>query len=239
MARLLLTRPAEASERFVQLLHERGLRFEQVLYSPLMQIVATGEAADLAGAAGVIFTSAQAVTLAPAGQGRQAYVVGPSTGAAAAAAGYQVLAVAADAEALFQRILADPPGGALMHLRGVHSRGDLAARLSRAGVTTGEQVIYDQVEAELNGAAKTLLMERETVILPLFSPRSAAIFAQQCQGNASLRVAAISAATADALSGLVVQRLEIAHTPDAEAMVAAVQRLMDAGNSLEGEKPRQ
>ena len=228
MATLLLTRPLGSAQRFAARLRQRFGDLD-IEISPILRIEPAGTVPDLTGIRAVILTSQNALEAAGPGNGLPCYAVGTATAAAARAAGFDPIAVTADAETLFQRILADRPNGPLLHLRGRHARGNLAGRLSEAGLESREMVVYDQLETPLSEAAKTLLRGDGAVIVPLFSPRSAKIFARQHDGNAPLLVAAMSSAVADALGDLRVQRIERAATPDAEAMIAAIGRLIDAG----------
>ena len=243
MARLLLTRPQEASERFAAQLTAAGVDLPLVI-SPLLRID-LAEAPLIAADQTVVFTSRNGVLAAPAGQGQLAYAVGPATGAAAEAAGYRVRLADGDAEALIRRILADHQAGGvsgpLVHLRGAHSRGDLAARLTAAGLPTREAVVYDQVAQPLTEAAKMLLKGSEPVIFPLFSPRTATLFVEQLaevEVAAPLLVAFISPAAAASFDTGACARHVVLPNPRAEEMIAAVQRLMAAAHRLEGEIPQ-
>ncbi|MBR9650384.1 uroporphyrinogen-III synthase [Thalassovita aquimarina] len=228
MATLLLTRPLASSQRFAAQLRQR-LGDVPMMISPLLQIDPVGRAPDLAGARAVIFTSQNALLAVAEGQGMPCYAVGSATADAARAAGFDPIAVERNAEDLFQRIMADHPSGPLLHLHGRHARGRLAERLTDAGIETREEVVYEQRETPLSTVAETLLRGEQTVIVPLFSPRSAKIFARQHVGQAPLFIAAMSDAVIEALGTLPVRRVERAQTPDATAMIAAIERLMAAG----------
>ncbi|WP_323781711.1 uroporphyrinogen-III synthase [Thalassovita sp.] len=235
MATLLLTRPLASSQRFAAQLRDR-LGDLPVLISPVLRIETILPAPDLTGMQMLIFTSQNALAALKAGQGRRCYVVGSATAAAARAKGFDVIAMERDAQTLFQRIMADAPQGPLLHLRGRHARGNLAGRLTAAGVATGEQVVYEQLETPLTEDAKTLLASDQAVIVPLFSPRSAKLFAAQQAGDAPLLIAALSDAVTEALDTLPVFRIERAHSPDAESMIDTIEGLLDAARSLEASR---
>jgi uroporphyrinogen-III synthase len=240
MVQILLTRPEAASGRFSAQLQQADVMLP-VVHAPLLRIE-LGHSPVLRPEAAVIFTSRHGVAAAPEGAGRLAYVVGQVTAEQAKAAGYCLAVVAPDAETLFQRIMADFRDAStqddaktfpalLCHLHGRHTRGDLAARLTQAGVPTEAHVVYEQVAQRLTEAAEKLLKSREMVIIPVFSPRTAHLFAAECQrvpASASLCVAAFSPAVAAALSEVSVTRMEVAKQPDAGNMIAAVQRLIAA-----------
>jgi len=176
---------------------------------------------------GVILTSGHAVpaaaTLAP---GATAYCVGGTTAGRASRAGLDAISAGGDAEALVAMILADPPRGALLHLRGAEARGDVAARLTDAGVPCADRVVYRAVPCNLSARAQALLDGDAPVILPLFSPRSAELVSGQGPWRAELRIAAMSAAVARAATPLCAARLDIAAQPEAEAMLTLTLRLL-------------
>ena len=174
----------------------------------------------------------------------RAYCVGARTAEAARAAGFEAVSAAGDADALVDMILracqgpSEPARGAwserppetikacktaLWHLHGEETRGDVASRLRQAGIDVCSAVVYRQVPQALDQAAKAVLATGAPVIVPLFSPRSAALFSQTLPPDrAALWVVAISPATAGALAGFVPQRLQIARSPEAPAMLDAM-----------------
>ena len=150
---VLLTRPADQSARFAQEFTARfGTGFD-VICDPILKILPKNASLDLQSVGGVILTSRHAVGIlgAAGGDGRKpAYCVGNKTAQAARDLGHPVALVAPDAAHLVAAILADPPGGRLIHLRGAHSRGEIAATLTAAGQPCDEQVLYDQVAQDLS-----------------------------------------------------------------------------------------
>jgi uroporphyrinogen-III synthase len=64
------------------------------------------------------------------------------------------------------------------------------------------------------------------VIIPLFSPRSAAILADFGPFAAPLLLAAISPAVAEKAAILAPTQLQVADSPDAAGMLAAIARLI-------------
>lgn len=221
---ILLTRPEDGAERFVQQLRDRFGDIP-VVFSPLLRIEPSGSQPDLTPYRGVIVTSANGVP--NGGIGVPCHVVGQTTAQAARAAGLDVQTVEIDAQALIQRILADRVAGPLLHLRGEHARGDIALTLTAAGIQTDEAVVYAQKECPLTPEAQAVLHGKSPVLVPLFSPRTARIFAAQ-RPQAPLVIAAMSPAVVQALGDMPVKLLEIAATPDANAMLDATQRLIDA-----------
>ncbi len=223
MAILLLTRPAAASAR-TRAEMERlrpGLR---VVVSPVIEIVPVDPGA-LPVPAGLILTSENGA--AAAGrlgfpEGLRAWCVGAQTAGVARAAGLDAVSAEGDAEALLRLILAAEDGGPLLHLRGEHARGDIAPRLRAAGREARDAVVYRQEERALNPEALALLAGQEPVILPLYSPRSAALIAAGGPFSAPLCVIAISPATLKAATPLAAAAARSIGNPDGQAMIAAI-----------------
>ncbi len=192
----------------------------------MMSIEPVRTAPDLTAYRGIIFTSVHSVPYGIAGL--DCYVVGQATARAARAVGMNVLGIAPDAQTLIREILADGEPGPLLHLRGEHARGDIAGSLTRAGCPTDEAVVYLQVEQPISDQAKQALSGDSPVIVPLFSPRSAQLFLAQSAGTAPIWAVAISEAAAQELRTPRIARLSVANTPDAKAMLKAIEGLMDA-----------
>ncbi len=192
---LLLTRPRVASERFLKLLEAVGVKLPTVI-SPVIEI--SGAVPDGPKGTAHIFTSEHGVRFSGATGGR-AWVVGRQTATAARSAGIDVALVAPDAEALVAYVIADPPDSPLVHYRGEHSRGDIVPRLAAAGVSVDEVVVYRQIEQPLSDEALHVFAGDDPVILPLFSPRSAALVANQItRPTAVCQTVALSEAVAAA-----------------------------------------
>lgn len=208
---VLLTRPLADAHRFAARLAD-----VPVVISPILRIVpvAFDRAAVEAGQA-LVFTSRHAVGFAGPGRGRIAYCVGSRTADDARAADFDVIEGPGDAEGLIP--LLRRAEGPLLHLRGRH----LARDLGVPGI-----VVYDQQFQPLDDQAKALLEGDQPVLLPLFSPRSARLVAQAARGRrAPLWLAAISPAAAAAWDGPR-DDLEIADHPDADSVLAAINRLL-------------
>lgn len=229
---ILLTRPADGADRFAAALRDRLGDRITIVSAPVLDIVGTGAVPALSDDPVPVFTSRHGVAHGPKGKGL-CYAVGDATARAASRAGYGAVSAAGDVEALFQRILTDAPARPLLHLRGDPSTGDLAARLRAAGLTARDCIVYRQAPRPLTAQARALLDRESAVILPLFSPRSAAQFATEPRGLAPLRVAAISDRVAEAAQPMGPERLIVAARPDMPAMVDAVLGLFDASELLE------
>jgi uroporphyrinogen-III synthase len=219
---LLLTRPDEASERLAVTVTQALGRPVPTVISPLIAI--TPLAPDLPPAEAVILTSANAARAAaglglPAGL--PAWCVGEATAQAAAAAGLAPVSADGDAAALVALIASRAsPGTRLLHLRGEESRGEVAARLTARGFPTEERIVYRQTAQPLTAAAVALLAGAAPVVVPLFSPRTARLFAATGPHAAPLIPIAISAAAAARVAGL--GPVRIAPQPTGAAMLAEI-----------------
>ncbi|MDC0737778.1 uroporphyrinogen-III synthase [Cognatishimia sp. SS12] len=227
---VLLTRPAERAQQFATQLTARGWN-GPLLCAPLQEVAPTETPASLREGEAAIFSSATAVAMVPPELSRRAapaYCVGVHTTAAARAAGWQADMYGATADALVARLIAKPPKKALVHLRGRYSRGAICARLTAAGLSVRESVIYAQRALALSAEASAALSGRDPVIVPLFSPRSAALFAKSAPGNAPLWIVSMSEAVQAELDGMPIARHVVAKTPDAASMLDAIFNLGDA-----------
>lgn len=234
---LLMTRPRAASERFVAQLSPELRDRLTPMYSPLLDIRPTDGAIDLDGMRGLIFTSANGVTVAAHRTGDRslpAYCVGQATTATAQQAGWAAEMAGESAEELIATLLHWRPDSPLMHLRGEHTRGDVAERLTQSGLRVQEQAIYDQQLLPFTAEAQAALAGNRPVIAPLFSPRTARQFADLWTGPAPLWLVAMSEAVAKPLETLTFQRLKVAKRPEADAMRVAVEKLVRQAMRVEG-----
>ena len=154
--------------------------------------------------------------------------MGSRTADAARRAQLRPISIAQDAASLTAQIKALTPQGALLHLRGRETRGDITNQLILAGIETVDAEIYAQEKQDLTDEAQTILQDRHPVLVPLFSPRTAIIFAMELTrtGNvSSLLLAAMSDDVALELRD-VAARIIVADRPDADAMLDSVARLL-------------
>jgi len=223
---LLLTRPQASAVRFAAKLDPAAAGRADLVISPLQEIVKLDIDVSLAGYAGVIFSSANGVLHGPDGNGMPAYCVGSQTGAAAKSRGWRVVQVAQDADAFVRAVMGVTPKGPLLHLSGTHQRGDIAARLTAAGLKADRTIVYDQQNLALNKAALDALCGEGPVVLPLFSPRTAAQFVAQAPETGKVYAIAMSAAVAQELTKEQLAGLQILAAPTAREMVHAVELLL-------------
>ncbi|CUK14049.1 uroporphyrinogen-III synthase [Ruegeria denitrificans] len=232
-----MTRPRAASERFVAQLPARTRSRVKVIYSPILEIKPQPVNVDASDVRGLIFTSANGVNAAVSlGLRREmpAFCVGPATTSTAKSAGWTAQMAGATAEELVANLLKHRPDSPLLHLRGEHSRGNVATRLTESGLTVREQAVYQQRLLPLTPEAIEAANSKEPVITPLFSPRTARQFADVWAGSAPLWLASISETTAEPLYSLDYVRLKIAKAPTPKKMRKAVKKLVKHAMRVEG-----
>ncbi|MDG4650535.1 uroporphyrinogen-III synthase [Roseibacterium sp. SDUM158017] len=224
----LLTRPRAASEAFALELAARWPD-ARIVVAPLMEIVPLDPPPGLAAAAGLIFTSANAVAQAEPGLGRPAWCVGARTAEAARAAGFDARMAGETADELVDALSGVRPDGLVVHLHGRHRRGHVAERLSAAGLRVEGAAVYDQRPV----APDSLLLDAlaaEVLCVPLFSPRSAELFAAAAGPvlgdglREGIGFVALSEAVRDALPATWRKAAVVAPRPDAEAVLERIAR---------------
>ncbi len=228
---LLLIRQVQASERIIQWLNPKARQAVDIVVSPLLQIVPLDVNINLDGIRGCVFTSANGVNFAPDGNGKPAYCVGKKTAETAAQRGWHVEVTMADANALVAHMTRHTFMGPLLHLAGRHRRGEVAQRLSATGERVDVLTIYDQHLMSLSEAAQNALSNEDTLIVPIFSPRSASQFAAQAGTLRNVTVIAMSEAVAEPLDPQFLHRLVIAPEPTGAKMVDLLEMLI-IGTSL-------
>ena len=229
---VLLTRPEAEARAFAGAMAERfGNRLRPVV-APLMAVDYLAPALPPGPFVGVIFTSAAAVEAAvrlgwhlPA----CAWCVGRKTAERATAAGFQARSADGDAAALVAAILADPPGGRLLHLRGEETRGDIANRLISAGIDTASATVYRQLAQPMPAEGRALLRAGGPVIVPLFSPRSAELLRATLPPDltATVWLVAMSESVAFASADIPHRAIDQARQPNADAMLDAIGLALD------------
>lgn len=218
---ILLTRPRAASETFARGLRDR-LGAVEIIVAPLMEVTQLAPPPEARAARSLIFTSQNAIPQAGPGAGRTAWCVGRKTAEAAEAAGFKAVSVDGTADDLVARLSGTRPEKPLWHLHGRHVRGDVAARLRARGLAVETAEVYDQ-RAVTPSATFQDAIARPTLIVPLFSPRSAQLFAAAAASRpAPPDLVVISAATREALPENWQGAAHVARAPNATAMRDAV-----------------
>lgn len=235
---LLMTRPEEASRRFVGSLSAEVRAGLEVVTAPLFRVITDATQPDISRYDGVVFSSSNAVRATHPQPGKAAYCVGAQTTALARAAGWQAQCMgqtAADLIASLPQIQPDLP---LLHLRGEHSRGNIAQNLCSADLRCDEYVIYHTQTLPLTAEIRQRVSQIPT-IAPVFSPRSAALFRDKFKGKETLYLVALSKAVAAELSDVAHQQLDVAPAPDAASVKALVEALFQKLSRVERVPPAQ
>lgn len=223
-ALILILRPEPGAEDSAA--KARALGLEPVV-APLFTLRALVWEAPAAGAIdALLLTSANAARLAGPGLapflGLPCYAVGETTAAAARTAGFeQVLTGPSDGAAGLAMLAADGKSNAL-HLC---ARDHVA--LNDPVVTVTRRLVYaaDADEALPAKAAKAV---HAGALVLLHSPRAAALFSRLAPDRSGVRLAAISAATADA-AGSGWGSVAVAPAPRDEALLELAARLCQTG----------
>lgn len=214
---LLLTRPEAQSAAFLGECQQQLGRVLPAVISPVFEIVPVGDVPDLEGFETVVVTSQNAVRrTGEALRGCDVLTVGARTAELARSFGAQATCLGESVERFLDAARAIKPP--VIYVRGRHTRGDLAERLRRLGTEVEERVIYDQAEKPLSAEALDVLRTGH-VVLPVFSPRSAALLAANAMAE-TVTVLAISDAAASAWTGP--GEVRVAKRPDSTAMIALI-----------------
>lgn len=230
--RVLITRPREDAGRLAAAFAARGIAS---VAAPLMKIELTPAPVPLDGVQAILLTSANgARALAAASPRRDVRVlaVGRATAEAARAAGFAAVASAdGDVHALaaLARRGLDRQGGALLHVSGADVAGNLAGMLARDGFDARRLALYAaRTVPALPFPAAEALRAGTLDGVALFSPRGADSFVRLVRAahledtTAPLIVFCLSAAVAEAASGLAWRSVAIAARPDQDALVDMV-----------------
>lgn len=231
--RILICRPRDQAEDFAAAL-EAALpgRFVPVI-APLTGIAFRGGPVALAGARGLLFTSANGVAAFVAASGDRdlpALCVGEMTARAAREAGFRTASADGDVESLAALAAAQPAApGEWLHVRGRQAAGDLTGRLAAAGIPARGLELYDQSGLPMPAPAAALLARAQIPVATAFSPRSAARFARSAREAGwplgGVTLVSLSAAADAAHEAPEPGRRVIAPRPGREGMIAALARI--------------
>lgn len=230
---LLLTRPAASSRRFLGEVRRTLGRDWVAVISPLMQtrfFDATVPPCDT-----IVFTSetaVRAVERLTRDRSALAWCVGPRSEAAALKAGYRTRRGPGDGAALAALIAEERPAGRVFCPAATHQAIDMAKALGTAGIDTDSAILYAQEACPPTEDAKAIMTGRASVILPLFSGRSADLAVAAFQAHtAPLLIAAISPQVADRARPLHPEKVAIARRPESPDLIAAIASLVARAES--------
>lgn len=198
----------------------------QIIHSPLLKIEILPIEQDVSKYQALVFTSENGVRAYVESQGHvglPTFCVGERTAKAATDAGLKAFSANGTADQLVALVQGAALDGPLLHIRGEHTRGNIAQRID---AQVDEAVAYLQAPVNLTDEAQIVLQGDRVVILPLFSPRTAQLFFKLVtNSNAQLHVVAISEAVKEAILGSNTPKnmiITVADTPDAVAMLRAI-----------------
>jgi len=222
---VLLTRPKAQSLDFARLLVPA-----HTVISPVTQVVFMPIPDTLAGKILIVTSSNALQAVRHAGisiKGRSIYCVGLKTAKIAEDLGANVLGVADTANHLVTQIIRRMPKESLLYLRGQEISTDIAKSLLSAGLDTDEAVVYGVKPQALSRQVMDLVRSPQTVIMPLFSVRSAIRLSEQLpQVQCRIVLVPISQNVADAWQGPEPAVVTVANQPSSEAMVRAIKSHM-------------
>ncbi|WP_223426467.1 uroporphyrinogen-III synthase [Tateyamaria pelophila] len=192
------------------------------VYSPLITISGLGNDPKLLADDAAIFTSVNGVAHGPEGHGRSAYCVGSATTKAARDRGWRADLRGETADELVTDLVKTPPSERLVHLSGVHTRGNICARLNEYGMQAQNFAVYDQKAQNLSEEARKVLARRYPVIAPLFSPRTSAQFAREVPRSMHVHAIVFSNAVAQNLDQASYATVTVSSAPNFGAMLTAL-----------------
>jgi uroporphyrinogen-III synthase len=246
--RILITRPIEDARPLADALEARGV---EVLIEPLLEIRHLEDAEiDLEGVQALLFTSANGVRAFAALSPRReikVFTVGDGSADAARQAGFpHVESAKGDVEALAALVVdrLKAADGVLFHAAGTVTAGDLKARLEGLGYQVRRAQLYEaKIATALSTETRANLTLGGIDAVLLFSPRTAATFAELWReaGSSSLaRIQALclSAAVAREIGDLGWAEVEIADRPDLPSMLALVDAARSKGAEMAEPSPR-
>ncbi len=222
---VLVTRPRAQGQAFSARLKARFGESINIIQSPLLEIRLLKADLSLQGVGWLLFTSANGVRGFAALSERRdipALCVGDRTAQVANDVGMTVRSASGtvdDLVALAQQV-AQGTQEAFLYLRGRKVARPLVKMLRDAGLIAREAVVYEQLSVPLTPVARALFDGTRRVIVPLFSPRSAALFVEGVQGldTSATQVVCISRKVAAQVDATVFREVRIAHRPDSESV---------------------
>lgn len=155
-------------------------------------------------------------------QGRKAFVVGNKTAKIASNLGMRTYSADGNSGDLLNLIIQKHPVEKLLFLRGEYATGSVAETLNSIGLETESVVVYRQHAQKLSPEAQGALCGFDPVLIPLFSPRSAALMGSEMKrikATARFSLIGMSQSVMDAWNGPRPINLVVADEPNAAAMV--------------------
>ncbi len=219
---IVITRPLPQGDRFAEMVADAFGSSVDILVAPVMRIDPIPVNVD--PTCDVIFSSANGVTaLGQSGDGRVAFCVGDRTAHAAQKAGFETRIAGGSADHLIKLVLKSDASSPLVHVRGEHSRGDIATTLRAHGRTVGEVIAYQQSEIALSGDALSQICAAERAIFPIFSPRTAAILSKQLETR-EINCAVVALSDEIAAEVHFAKEIDVAPSISAQSVIISLER---------------
>ena len=216
--KLIITRPASTADRFAKDVQSALGRDVDCVFSPAYKIVFLPFEIAKAPEA-YVFTSANGVAAAArAGLSGTAWCVGDRTTQIAQEAGFDATSAQGDVEDLYRVILETRPKGALLHIAGQHTRGELAQRLVQQGIQISVITAYDQPILAPSEQFTLASNGSDPLVIPLFSARAAFILSVS-ETKAPVHVVAMSQAIGSAAIDLSADTVVVTKMPNYRDMV--------------------
>lgn len=223
---ILISRPKEDGDALAQQLAQSDPDVRTII-APVLEIVETSDEATHQAFDIVILTSRHAAPAAKRLYSQTPVIcVGSATAQRALELGLKAISVDGTASDIIDHVLKQKVKSAI-HMCGAHHRGDIAERLSAAGLTAKRQVVYSQNPLAFSSEVQADIEQINHLTVPLFSPRSAQIISKNLshfQGRIDL--VAISEICANAWSGPEPKQITISETPNAASMFRAIVAVM-------------
>ena len=222
----LVTRPEPEATRFARAIEARfGI---ETLVAPVLEICVREASIEIDRFAGVILTSvngARSLERLRVSKETPCFAVGEKTAGIAESLGYSAVSLGGDAASLVAELKALNPVVPLIHLRGEHSRGDVSASLTSAGLECQEIVVYQQVEVCWGEKVRARLEGARLVILPVLSPRTAKLVSARVGNSSKIWPVAMSPAVAMDLTLLGAAPAVVSASPTEAALIEAIATL--------------
>ena len=231
--RAMITRAEPGATRTADALKARGI---DTIITPFLTIrEADSISVDLTRVQALVFTSPNGVRawarLRPERK-PTAWCVGDATEQAAIEAGFaKTRSAGGDIDALVERLKAglEPESGALLHVRGAHTAGDLSGTMMRHGYHVQEAIAYRADAPPILPSTARDALKSLTVSAVLFhSPRTAAAFTalvEDAELNMALKGMIAVAISPNAAANLIAAdwaAVRVAETPDEAALLDRV-----------------
>ncbi len=225
--RVLITRPVEDAAVLTQLLLARGC---DVVHEPMFSIRFRSQTIDIADVQAVLISSAngaRALAAATATRSVPVFAVGNASGKTCQEHGFNDVTIAGGTVTHLSRLVKNclrPENGALLHVTGSVTAGNLSGQLRQAGFVVRKTILYE-THPTTTLATSQLIADGAIDAALFYSPQTAAIFSTLVsrtgvgRGLVSSRAYCLSEAVRYKLSELPWRLIRVATLPDQESLL--------------------